>query len=158
MAGRPFHILCIGRLKQSFIQEGCQEYLKRLKKWRSITYPLLKEGDAQASIAQRKKQEGMRIEEALPKDAILILLDERGQEYTTTAFANLLARFDANGVGSPSFIVGGAFGVSEDIAAKAKYTLALSQMTLPHELARLVLFEQLYRAETILHKTPYHHS
>ena len=99
----------------------------------------------------------MRIEQGLKKlSGIILLLDERGTEMTSKEFASFLIKKRENG-DTLIFVLGGAYGVGEEIRAKGYQTIALSRMTLPHELCKLVFLEQLYRAHTILEGRGYHH-
>lgn len=85
------------------------------------------------------------------------MLDEGGDSLSSTELAGLIRHMDTNASGRPCFIIGGAFGLAETLRAEAYRLVSLSRLTLPHELARVLLLEQLYRAESILRNTPYHH-
>jgi 23S rRNA (pseudouridine1915-N3)-methyltransferase len=104
-----------------------------------------------------KIKEGELILKNLKPEDILVLLDEKGTEYTSRGFANYLQKKMNAGTRSLVFVVGGAFGFSKELYAKADSTLSFSQMTFPHELIRLFAVEQLYRAHTILKGENYHH-
>lgn len=101
--------------------------------------------------------EGRRILEALAPQDIPLVLDEHGRRYTSPQLAALLLQLDNDARGRACFIVGGAWGLDKSVLQRAHQCISLSDMTLPHELARVVLFEQVYRAECILRKVPYHH-
>ena len=157
MAKRPIHLLCVGKVKEPFLQQGCSHYLERLRHWRN---PLLQEvRDAQACLATeaRKEQEGERLLKALKPHDLPLVLDERGLSLTSRELAGLLTKIEEKQLGIPCFIIGGPFGLCESVRKIAHALIALSPMTFPHELARLILLEQLYRAECIVHKVPYHH-
>lgn len=158
MAGRPIHLLCVGKLKHGFIKEGCGLYQSRLEKWRPLTITCVKDADATLPLKKRLSLETESLVQALSKDAISYLLDERGTSYTSQAFASFLARHDQAGIGTLTFLIGGPFGVCETITPHLRGRITLSAFTLPHELARLLLLEQLYRAESILRNAPYHHA
>ncbi len=98
----------------------------------------------------------MALTEALPPDAVTIVLDERGTSISSEDFARRLARLRDEGAGDVAFLIGGPDGLAEDVRTAAHVKLALGAMTLPHGLARIVLAEQLYRAATILAGHPYH--
>src|SRR5262245_46410717 len=94
--------------------------------------------------------EGQALAEKLPDGSLYFALDERGKQKTTEDWADLFQRFENQAVKEVTFVIGGAYGLSDSILRSAKDRLALSKLTFPHELARLVFFEQVYRAYTIL--------
>jgi len=151
-------IINVGRVRQSFIKEGEQEYLKRLQ---STPYALtlLELGlDAPESLSQAEVQEREAVELAKRLDAYeyVIALDERGKQLASKEFAQLLDKRGQMGVKSLAFVIGGAYGFSEKIRQRADYVLSLSELTLPHQLTRLVLVEQVYRAYTLARGIAYH--
>lgn len=101
--------------------------------------------------------EGKRILQALEPGDYCIAVDERGKMLPSVQFAHLLRNCEEKILKRPTFIVGGPYGLAADVLARSDIVLALSPMTFPHELARVLLLEQLYRAENILRGTPYHH-
>ena len=139
----------VGKTKERFIQEGIEKYLRLLKPFADVTVLEIKEEKGK-EIQRMVEKEGERI---LKLRTPYVLLDERGKEYTSAGFADFLAGRQ-HGV---QFVLGGAYGVSDGVKAAAESSVALSKMTLTHEMSRLVLAEQLYRAVTIMHKRGYHH-
>lgn len=117
----------------------------------------VRDGDPALTPALRMAMEGRHLLEAMAPQDIPIVLDETGKRTTSMQLADLLQKMDVEERRRPCFIVGGAWGLDAAVAQRAVLTLRLSDMTFPHELARVVLLEQLYRAECILHKVPYHH-
>lgn len=111
----------------------------------------------QTPPAEKNKKEGEGILAKLKKDDVPIILDEHGDKMTSRELAKQVRRWTDAPNRRPVFIIGGPFGLSDEVKAAAKGAIRLSDMTLPHELARLVLLEQLYRAGTILRNMPYHH-
>jgi 23S rRNA (pseudouridine1915-N3)-methyltransferase len=108
------------------------------------------------NVASAIAAEGDALLAAVPHRAVLYVLDERGQQPTSREFAGQLQKRMVRGDSSFAFVIGGALGLDERVRKAAASTLALSKMTLPHELARVMLFEQLYRAMTIHRGEPYH--
>lgn len=157
MAGKPLRIVAVGRLRTRHWVEAAAHYLERLKHWRTVHMHLVKDGDASLPMVERNALEGQRLLAALAPNDHVICLDECGKHMTSQAFSAFLQRRseDANKV--PCFVVGGAFGLSPAIREAAHETISLGPMTLPHELARVLLLEQLYRAEAIVRRVPYHH-
>ncbi|MBO4301193.1 MAG: 23S rRNA (pseudouridine(1915)-N(3))-methyltransferase RlmH [Desulfovibrio sp.] len=157
MASKLLRCLCVGKLKSPFWKEAASHYAGRLSHWRRLDMTDVRDGDAALPPAQRIHLEGQRILEALTPQDVPLVLDEHGQRFTSLQLAELLRQTDAEERGRPCFIVGGAWGLDASVRHRAKLSISLSDMTLPHELARVFLMEQLYRAECILHRTPYHH-
>ena len=151
--------ICIGKTGKSFLEEGENEYLKRLKHYipvERIEIPDLKNAK-KMTFEQIKEQEGKEILAKVQSGDQLILLDERGDFYSSVQFSNFLQqRFNAGGK-AIAFAVGGAYGFSEEVYSAATGKISLSKMTFSHQMVRMIFFEQLYRSMTILKGEPYHH-
>lgn len=157
MTGKPLRLLSVGRLKTPFWKDAAAHYHTRLSRWRRLECAEVRDGDAALPPDKRNALEGRRILEALAPQDLPLALDERGEKLTSPQLAALLRHMDHEARGRACFIVGGAYGLAEEVRCRACRLLSLSAMTLPHELARVLLLEQLYRAECILRKVPYHH-
>ena len=152
-------ILCMGKTRERFIQEGISKYVRYLKPYADIEIRELKEEkirDLKDAPLIRKK-EAEKIFKAVPAHAVLAALDERGREFTSHEFAAFLNETLESGVKEMVFVVGGAMGLDESVTGRANRVVALSRWTLTHEMARLVLLEQVYRAFTILQGKTYHY-
>ncbi|MDD5750969.1 MAG: 23S rRNA (pseudouridine(1915)-N(3))-methyltransferase RlmH [Candidatus Peribacteraceae bacterium] len=149
-------LLCIGSLKTRFIVEGCVHYVERLRHAFDIEVvelPASKERDP----AKQAAEESERLLAALSKkEGEIWVLDERGKAMTSVVFAQALGRARDAGR-SLIFVLGGAYGLTEEVRKRAQQVLRLSDMTFPHELCRLVFLEQLYRATEIAKGSGYHH-
>ena len=156
MAGNLVRLLCVGKLKTPFWREAAAHYRERLGRWRRVELVEVRDGDAPLPPAARSAQEGRRLMEVLAREAAPVALDEGGEMLGSPGLAALLRRFDEAAV-RPCFVVGGPFGLSPEVRDACSRRLSLSAMTWPHELARVLLLEQLYRAECILRNIPYHH-
>ena len=132
----------------SWVESPAQDYIKRMPKDFPIEVKELKPDISPA-------KEGLKILEALPKNAIVIAMDERGRDLTTMQLSQMMQDWRQDGK-DVVFLIGGADGLSPEIKQKATNLIRLSSMTLPHAMARLLLIEQLYRAYTILQGHPYH--
>jgi 23S rRNA (pseudouridine1915-N3)-methyltransferase len=151
-------LLSIGKTSTPFLKEGIAFYLKRLDHYCRMEYVELPDVPQKGLTTESGKiKEGELILKNLKPEDVLVLLDEKGTEYTSRGFANYLQKKMNAGTRSLVFVVGGAFGFSKELYAKADSTLSFSQMTFPHELIRLFAVEQLYRAHTILKGENYHH-
>lgn len=151
--------ICIGKTGKSFLEEGENEYLKRLKHYipvERIEIPDLKNAK-KLTFDQIKEAEGKEILVKLQQGDVLFLLDERGKEYSSVEFANFLQQKFNTGGKAIVFVVGGAYGFSEEVYSAANGKISLSTMTFSHQMVRMIFFEQLYRAMTILRGEPYHH-
>lgn len=157
MAGKPLRIVVVGRLRTPHWIAAAAHYLERLKHWRTVHLHIVKDGDASLPVPERNALEGQKLVAALGPSDRVVCLDEGGKHMTSQQFAAFLQNISENANNIPCFVIGGAFGLSPAIRAAAHETVSLGPMTLPHELARVVLLEQLYRAEAILRKVPYHH-
>lgn len=154
-----FKLICVGKTEESYLKEGEQIYLERLKhycKTEKIEIPELK-NVKKLSKEQIKIEEGKLILSKIENQDQIILLDENGKDFNSVEFSEFIQKKLNQGGKSICFIVGGAFGFSEDIYQKAQGKINLSSMTFSHQMVRLFFLEQLYRAQTILKGEPYHH-
>lgn len=154
---KALRLIVVGRLRTSFWKTAAEYYTIRLSYWRNFSETIVKDADPLLSISQRICIEGKGILKKLERVDIPICLDVKGDIMTSSQFAAFLEKMSENNMYRPCFIIGGAFGLSKSVCEHAKYFFSLGKLTLPHELARIVLLEQLYRAETLLHNIPYHH-
>jgi 23S rRNA (pseudouridine1915-N3)-methyltransferase len=153
--------LCIGKLKEPFLQKAINEYLKRLGRYTTIEYREVKAEKRKKTDndAQVRQREGERLRKATTPQDIVIALDERGRSYTSEEFSQLFAHYQQRGeVKTLTFVIGGATGCAEEFLRNAQEIVSLSRMTFPHQLCRLILIEQVYRAYTILAGEPYHNA
>jgi 23S rRNA (pseudouridine1915-N3)-methyltransferase len=142
-------LISVGKIKTPWIKEGCEVFCERIGHSCKFSEQVLSAGT--------KEEEHARILKALNGiDGVIVILDEIGKELSSPQFASWIGKERDTGR-SITFILGGAFGLSDAIRSKGQLVLALSRMTLPHELCQLFFLEQLYRAETILAGTGYHH-
>lgn len=152
-------IICMGKTREQFIQDGIAKYLRYLGHYAEVELKELKEekiGDLKDAPLIRKK-EAEKIAKATTTGTLLVALDERGQEFTSHEFATFMNGALESGVREIAFVLGGAMGLDESVTGRANKVMALSRWTLTHEMARLVLLEQLYRAFTIIKGKTYHY-
>lgn len=149
-------ILAIGKIKENYFAQGILEYEKRLKPYARInTIELKPFSFNENNIEKAVQTEGERIESYLrkAKEKFIIALDENGRQFNSLEFSRFLDRVE----GGMIFIIGGSAGIAESIKNQANFLLSLSALTFPHELARLVLIEQLYRSAMINIGKTYHY-
>ena len=152
-------LLCVGRLSEPYLREGCTLFTERLRHYLPLTVEELKEQKAanRGEIARAVAVEGEQLLGRIPAGAFTVVLDERGRGMGSTDLATLLESHMVAGTADWVLVIGGAHGLSDAVRQRADLLLSLSAMTLPHQLARLLLLEQLYRSCTIIRNEPYHH-
>ena len=150
MTLKPLRIVAVGRLKTPFWKAAAEHYVERLARWRAFTESIVRDGDPSLPIVDRNALEGKGILSALSASDIPVVL-------TSRQFSAFLERLSENAGRRPCFIIGGAFGLDDSVKQAASHLIALGPLTMTHELARVVLFEQLYRAESLTRGLPYHH-
>lgn len=152
-------LLCIGKTASAYLQEGVQEYTQRVNNYESFELkilPVLKNANA-LSQQEQKQREGKALLAEIQEGDQVILLDERGRQMSSREFSVTLQKERNASRKRLVFIIGGAFGVSEDVQLRAQQKMSLSSMTLTHDMVRLLFTEQLYRAFSILAGEKYHH-
>lgn len=152
-------LLTVGKTTFGFAAQGEELYQKRLQfytQFRRVDIPQLKNA-ASLSREEIKVKEGELILKALKPDDDVILLDERGNEYSSIDWAAILERKMLSSGKDIVFVVGGAYGFSQAVYQRANSKLSLSKMTFSHQIVRFIFLEQLYRAFTIIKGEPYHH-
>jgi 23S rRNA (pseudouridine1915-N3)-methyltransferase len=151
-------LLCVGKLSESYLREGAEEYAGRIRRYAPLTIQELKEEKAGKKGDPRyiRDQEGERILEKIGAEAWVVVLDEQGQAQRSEELAALLEQHMVQGTGELVLVIGGAYGLSAAVKQRADLLLSLSALTLTHQLARLLLLEQIYRGFTIVRREPYH--
>ena len=149
-------LLAVGKLRSAPLHELCADYLRRLQRFGAADVKEVKAStrpDARQAVAE----ECERLEEALESSDRVFILDETGAQLTSREMADLLAAAERDAVKRAVFVLGGAYGLTAEMKSRGK-KIGLSRLTLPHELCRCLILEQLYRARTILAGMPYHHA
>lgn len=151
-------IIVVDKTRSSFLREGEAHYLKRLGRYVAVEWVEIKPVKISGKRSPREiiALEGKRIQEKRDADAYLIALDRRGRQYDSVGLARRIERLFNEGTGLIELVVGGPLGLSDEISGNSHEKLSLSRLTLTHEMCRLVLLEQLYRAMTILRGGKYH--
>ncbi len=154
-------IIAVGKVKEKFYREALEEFFKRLSKYAKIqcmevTDEKTPDGASLAIEEQIKQKEGERILKCLKEDAYIITLEVDGKKLDSIAFSRKLEALAIQGKSHIQFIIGGSLGLHSSVTAKSDYALSFSDMTFPHQLMRVILSEQLYRAYRIISGEPYH--
>jgi 23S rRNA (pseudouridine1915-N3)-methyltransferase len=151
-------ILTLGKTSAAYLREGMSVYQERLKHYVRVEYKELPDVPAKGLTAEvLKEREGEVLMKQLKSDDVVLLLDENGEHFSSRGFAEMLQRRMNSGAKQLVLIIGGAFGFSNAMYARANGKISFSKMTYSHEMIRLLLLEQLYRAHTILKGESYHH-
>ena len=154
-------ILAVGRLKEKFWVDACNEYLKRLKPYANVKVIEIKEcytgnNPSDAELQSAKIAEGAKLLKYIDKTDILITLEVDGKGFSSEAFAKKIQSFSDDGIGSIVFVIGGSTGLAENVTEKSNLALSFSKMTFPHHMMRVFLLEQIYRAFKINRGETYH--
>ena len=145
-----------GKTEHKYLNEGIHLYTKRIQHY--IPFYILEVNITRPkSQSQYQKAESQQLLKMINKEDYLILLDEKGKEYTSHDYSTHLQKLFQISASRLIFLAGGAYGFDETLYSRANQTLALSKMTFPHDLCRLIFLEQLYRVLTIAHNHPYQH-
>ena len=154
-------LLCIGKIKEKYLQAGIAEYVKRLGPFAKLEISELDEermpeNPSAAEKAQALEREGERLLKQVKNGSTLVLLDVAGKNLSSEELARFMANLSVQGQSDITFIIGGAFGVSPALQRAAHLRLSFSRMTFTHQMVRLLLVEQIYRAFKINRGEPYH--
>ena len=154
-------LVCVGRLKEDYLKAACAEYAKRLQAFcrfnvEETEAEKLPDDPSRAEIEAALEKEGDRILAKLPKGAYTVALCIEGRQQSSEELAELLANIPVQGNGTAAFVIGSSYGLSDKVKRAAQLRLSMSRMTFPHQLARVMLMEQLYRAYCIVNNRKYH--
>ena len=152
-------LITVGKTTTPYIQTGIDEYCKRLKRYVPFSIKSLPDikNSRKLTESQQKEEEGKIILGELSVSDYVVLLDERGEMFTSRGFSDFLQKGMSGGKKRMVFIVGGPYGFSPQVYSRANFLLSFSKMTFSHEMIRLFFTEQIYRGMTILKGEPYHH-
>lgn len=154
-------LICVGKLKEKYLTQGVEEYVKRLGRYSSLE--IIEVADEktpdnapEAISTSIKRKEGDRILKAVKDDSYCIALAINGSMLSSEELAEKIDLLGISGISHICFIIGGSLGLSEEVLKRSDYKLSFSKMTFPHQLMRLILLEQIYRAFRINYNEPYH--
>ena len=154
-------VLCVGKIKESFYREAIGEYAKRLSRYCNLEIvEVADEKTPDRASETLKKQimekEAERLLTHLGEEAYICTLEIQGRRYTSEAFAEVINRAGLGGQSHIVFVIGGSLGLHEKVRKRADLAISFSDMTFPHQLMRVILCEQIYRAYRIIYREPYH--
>ena len=154
-------IICVGKIKEKYLSEAIAEYSKRLTRYCSLKIIEVSDEKTQENASEAfndkvKKSEADRILKHIKKDAMIVTLEINGKMLSSEELAGKVAEWGVRGVSDIQFIIGGSLGLHKSITDISSYPLSFSKMTFPHQLMRVILLEQIYRAYRINSNEPYH--
>lgn len=152
-------LICIGKTDEDYLKNGVEKYLQRLRHYISfemIVIPDIKKSK-NLSQEQQKQKEAQLILKQLKNQDYVVLLDEKGNSYSSVGFSDFIQQRMNQGLSNLVFVIGGPYGFNQDLFNRANGMISLSKMTFSHQMVRLFFVEQIYRAFTIMKGEPYHH-
>ena len=155
------NIICVGKIKETFLKDAISEYSKRLSKYCLLNITELIDEKIPNNASEKellliKEKESKNIINQLKKDSYIICLDLKGKQYSSEDFSEKIQNISLNGNSSITFIIGGSLGMSQELLNKANELISFSKMTFPHQLFRVFLLEQIFRAFKIINNETYH--
>jgi 23S rRNA (pseudouridine1915-N3)-methyltransferase len=152
------NIISVGRVREKYIRHGIDEFLKRLTTYSSVKITEIQAEELATDAPTEKilQKEAERIFNKIKENTYVIVLDRQGEKMSSEKFAQKLGEISTQGVNQLAFVLGSSEGLAEDVKKRADFVLSVSEMTFPHQLMRLILLEQIYRAFRILNNEPYH--
>lgn len=152
-------IITVGKLKEQYLRDACGEYLKRLKRFGSVQVVELEEYRLSDNPSQKEIEKALEIEgNSIRKEVkgYMIAMCIEGKQLSSTKLAEKMLKISVEGQSTVSFVIGSSFGIAESVKQSADFKLSMSEMTFPHQLARVMLLEQIYRAFQINNNGKYH--
>ncbi|MBE5952240.1 MAG: 23S rRNA (pseudouridine(1915)-N(3))-methyltransferase RlmH [Lachnospiraceae bacterium] len=154
-------VLCVGKVKEKYFTGAIEEYAKRLSRYCKLEIievadEKTPDGASAALEEQIKQKEGERLLKYIPDDAYVCILAINGKQLTSEALSEKIGELGVRGTSHIVFVIGGSLGLWDEVTKKGDFLLSFSKMTFPHQLMRVVLLEQIYRAYRILNGEPYH--
>ena len=155
------NIVCVGKIKEKYLKLGIDEFKKRLSKYWQIEIIELEDEKAPENLSDKemliiKEKEGKKILSKIKDNSYVIALAIDGKNLSSEELAQTINKLGVRGVSNITFVIGGSLGLSDEVLSRADYKLSFSKMTFPHQLMRLILLEQVYRAYRINNGEPYH--
>ena len=154
-------MICVGKIKEKYLKLGIDEFKKRLSKYCKLEIIELEDEKAPENLSDKemlmiKEKEGKKILSKIKDNSYVIALAIDGKNLSSEELAETINKLGVRGISNITFVIGGSLGLSDEVLSRADYKLSFSKMTFPHQLMRLILLEQVYRAYRINNGEPYH--
>ncbi len=154
-------IIAVGKIKEKYIQEGIKEFSKRLSRYCNLKITEVEDEKAPENLSDKEKEavkekESLKILSKIPQNSFIISLEIQGREISSEELSKKMEDIMVSGINDITFVIGGSLGLSDEVRSKSNFKLSFSKMTFPHQLMRLILLEQIYRAWKIMKDEPYH--
>lgn len=154
-------IIAVGKIKEKYIKEGIKEFSKRLSRYAKLQIIEVNDEKAPENLSDKemeniKQREGERIISKIPQNSFIISLEIKGKEISSEELSKKMEDVMIDGINDITFIIGGSLGLSKEVSKLSNFKLSFSKMTFPHQMMRLILLEQIYRAFRIMRNEPYH--
>lgn len=154
-------LLCVGKLKEAYLRDACKEYEKRLSGFCRFTVEELEaerlpDNPSDSEILNALEKEGQRLLKKIPSNAYIYTMCIEGKQINSAEFAESLEQTATKGFGTSVFVIGSSYGLSDSVKRASHTKLSMSKMTFPHQLARVMLMEQIYRGYSIINNRRYH--
>ena len=155
------NIVCVGKIKEKYLKLGIDEFKKRLSKYCKLEIIELEDEKAPENLSDKemlmiKEKEGKKLLSKVKDNSYVIALAIDGKNLSSEELAETINKLGVRGISNITFVIGGSLGLSDEVLSRADYKLSFSKMTFPHQLMRLILLEQVYRAYRINNGEPYH--
>ena len=155
------NIVCVGKIKEKYLKLGIDEFKKRLSKYCKLEIIELEDEKAPENLSDKemlmiKEKEGKKILSKIKDNSYVIALAIDGKNLSSEELAETINKLGVRGISNITFVIGGSLGLSDEVLSRADYKLSFSKMTFPHQLFRVMLLEQIYRAFRIMKNEPYH--
>jgi 23S rRNA (pseudouridine1915-N3)-methyltransferase len=159
--GMNINIIAVGKLKEKYFKDGIDEYRKRLTRYCTLEVIEVPDEKAPENLSPKEEEliklrEGEAILKCIRENTYVIALAINGKNLSSVEFGELISELGVKGSSNISFVIGGSLGLSKEVLDRSNYKLSFSKMTFPHQLMRLILTEQIYRAFRIINGEPYH--
>lgn len=148
------NIVCVGKIKERFYIDAINEYSKRMSKFAELTIIEVNEASNEENLQKKSEAEGKLL--LAKSSGIIVCLDSKGTQFSSKELSNFIHEKQLSGGSTISFVIGGSNGLSAEVLSRANAIISFGKITFPHQLFRVVLMEQIYRAFTIIAGLPYH--
>lgn len=155
---RKVNLICVGKTQDQYLQLGLEKFEKKLRPYCKYSFKAVKEANyGQGNLQTCLLEEEKRLLQARSKGSFMVVCDEKGKQLNSIELSEHLMKWSNQGYSEVDFIVGGAYGLTQNLKKQASFLLSFSRFTMTHQMIRLFLIEQIYRSHSLIHGQKYHH-